>query len=136
MAAANNTNEAELWQKLGKMDADIQNIRNQIESLSAKIDRLDLTVVVERLVKLEKDVGNHEDRLDKLEDNQARIVWFIIAAVAGAILKMVIIDRIAKWVCWSSYFLWRYLQARLVVQWLVCFSRQLSSLFIGSLRKC
>ena len=93
MAAANNTNEAELWQKLGKMDADIQNIRNQIES---KIDRLDLTVVVERLVKLEKDVGNHEDRLDKLEDNQARIVWFIIAAVAGAILKMVIIDRIAK----------------------------------------
>lgn len=96
MAAANNTNEAELWQKLGKMDADIQNIRNQIESISAKIDRLDLTVVVERLVKLEKDIGNHEDRLDKLEDNQARIVWFIIAAVAGAILKMVIIDRIAK----------------------------------------
>lgn len=96
MAAANNTNEAELWQKLGKMDADIQNIRNQIESISAKIDRLDLTVVVERLVKLEKDVRNHEDRLNKLEDNQARIVWFIIAAVAGAILKMVIIDRIAK----------------------------------------
>ena len=93
VAIEDTKNEIELWRKLGKMEADIENIGKQVESISAKIDRLDLTSVMQRLAKLETDTDNHEERIKKAEDNQAKIVWLVVAAVVGAVLKMVIIDR-------------------------------------------
>lgn len=93
MATNNSNTNPELWQKLGKMEADIQNVGKQVELIGAKIDRMDLASLVQRLVKLETDFENHEQRIKQNADNQSKVVWLVIIAVISAILKMVIIDK-------------------------------------------
>ena len=93
MATNNSNTNYELWQKLGKMEADIQNVGKQVELIGTKIDRMDLAGIVQRLVKLETDFENHEQRIKQNTDNQSKVVWLVIVAVVSAILKTVIIDR-------------------------------------------
>lgn len=94
MATDDIKNDIELWRKLGKMEADIENVSKLVEAIGLKIDQLDMTAVIQRLAKQETDTENIEARLKKVEDNQSKIVWFVILAVVGAIIKMVIVDKV------------------------------------------
>ena len=69
-------NDSALYQKLGKMEADIKNSQ--------------------RVTVLEERATDRSNRLHKLEENQAKIVWAIVMAVLSAILKFVVIDGVHR----------------------------------------
>lgn len=43
-----------------------------------------------RVVSLEKDVINNNHRISKIESKVEKVVWFVIVAVLGAVLKLVL----------------------------------------------
>lgn len=73
MAIDNSNNDAELWQKLGKMEADIQNVSKQVESVGRKIDRLDLTPITKDITTLNARTDTIDTRLKKVEENQSKL---------------------------------------------------------------
>lgn len=81
------TNE-KFWQEFGTMKADVKNIGDKITSMDKKIDII--VNLGDRVTKLEERCGHGIERVAKLEDNQAKIVWAIIMAVLGAVLSLVI----------------------------------------------
>ena len=83
-------NDSELYRKLGMMESDIKNVKDQVCEINHKIDIFNSAS--ERITSLEERATDRSSRLTKLEENQAKIVWAIITAVLGAILKFVIID--------------------------------------------
>ena len=86
--------DSALHQKLGKMEADIKNISDQLYEVNHKIDTLN--AISQRVTILEERANDRTSRLHRLEENQAKIVWAIITAVLGAILKFVIIDGVKR----------------------------------------
>ena len=82
--------EHQLYQKLGTMESDIKNIRELVDEVNRKVDTYN--AMSQRVTVLEERASDRSDRLHKLEDNQAKIVWAIVMAVLGAILKFVVID--------------------------------------------
>lgn len=87
-------NENQLYQKLGKMEADIQNVSEQLAEVSHKMDTFN--TISHRVTVLEERAVDRSDRLRKLEENQAKIVWAIVMAVLGAVLKFVMIDGVKR----------------------------------------
>ena len=86
--------ENQLYQKLGKMEADIQNVSTQLDEVSHKMDTFN--AISQRVTVLEERATDRSNRLHKLEENQAKIVWAIITAVLGAVLKFVVVDGIKR----------------------------------------
>nr|DAQ04102.1 MAG TPA: hemolysin [Caudoviricetes sp.] len=82
--------EQQLYQKLGKMEADIGNINKLVNEVNQKVDTYN--TISQRVTVLEERAIDRSNRLHKLEDNQAKIVWAIVTAVIGAVLKFVVID--------------------------------------------
>jgi hypothetical protein len=83
-------NEHQLYQKLGTMESDIKNIRELVDEVNRKVDTYN--AISQRVTVLEERANDRSSRLRKLEDNQAKIVWAIVTAVLGAILKFVVVD--------------------------------------------
>ena len=82
--------EQQLYQKLGKMEADIGNINKLVNEVNQKVDTYN--TISQRVTILEERAIDRSNRLHKLEDNQAKIVWAIVTAVIGAVLKFVVVD--------------------------------------------
>ena len=82
--------EHQLYQKLGTMESDIKNIRELVDEVNRKVDTYN--AISQRVTVLEERANDRSSRLHKLEDNQAKIVWTIVTAVLGAILKFVVVD--------------------------------------------
>lgn len=82
-----------LWKKIGGIETNISNIKEQLSSIDDKLNRLNLTPIVERVSIVETVSADHQERLKKLEENQSRLVWFVVLAVVGAILKLVILNQ-------------------------------------------
>nr|DAT74486.1 MAG TPA: hemolysin [Caudoviricetes sp.] len=82
--------EQQLYQKLGKMEADIGNINKLVNEVNQKVDTYN--TISQRVTVLEERAIDRSNRLHKLEDNQAKIVWAIVTAVIGAVLKFVVVD--------------------------------------------
>lgn len=82
--------EHQLYQKLGTMESDIKNIRELVDEVNRKVDTYN--AISQRVTVLEERASDRSDRLRKLEDTQAKIVWAIVTAVLGAILKFVVVD--------------------------------------------
>lgn len=82
--------EHQLYQKLGTMESDIKNIRELVDEVNRKVDTYN--AISQRVTVLEERANDRSSRLRKLEDNQAKIVWAIVTAVLGAILKFVVVD--------------------------------------------
>lgn len=82
--------EHQLYQKLGTMESDIKNIRELVDEVNRKVDTYN--AISQRVTVLEERANDRSNRLRKLEDNQAKIVWVIVTAVLGAILKFVVVD--------------------------------------------
>ncbi len=82
--------EHQLYQKLGTMESDIKNIRELVDEVNRKVDTYN--AISQRVTVLEERANDRSIRLHKLEDNQAKIVWVIVTAVLGAILKFVVVD--------------------------------------------
>lgn len=87
-------NEHQLYQKLGTMESDIKNIRELVDEVNRKVDTYNS--MSQRVTVLEERANDRSSRLRKLEENQAKIVWAIVTAVLGAVLKFIIIDRMPK----------------------------------------
>lgn len=87
-------NDSTLYQKLGKMEADIKNVGDLVNEVNRKVDTYN--VISQRVTVLEERATDRSNRLHKLEENQAKIVWAIVTAVLGAVLKFVLIDRMPK----------------------------------------
>lgn len=87
-------NEHQLYQKLGTMESDIKNIRELVDEVNRKVDTYN--AMSQRVTVLEERANDRSSRLRKLEENQAKIVWAIVTAVLGAVLKFIIIDRMPK----------------------------------------
>lgn len=87
-------NDSALYQKLGKMEADIKNVSDQLYEVNRKIDTFN--AISQRVTILEERANDRSSRLHKLEENQAKIVWAIVMAVLSAILKFVVIDRVHR----------------------------------------
>ena len=85
-------NDSALYQKLGKMEADIKNVSDQLYEVNHKIDTFN--AISQRVTILEERANDRSIRLHKLEENQAKIVWVIVMAVLSAILKFVVIDGV------------------------------------------
>lgn len=83
-------NEHQLYQKLGTMESDIKNIRELVDEVNRKVDTYNS--MSQRVTVLEERANDRSDRLRKLEDTQAKIVWAIVMTVLGAILKFVVVD--------------------------------------------
>lgn len=86
--------EHQLYQKLGTMESDIKNIRELVDEVNRKVDTYN--AMSQRVTVLEERANDRSSRLRKLEENQAKIVWAIVTAVLGAVLKFVLIDRMPK----------------------------------------
>lgn len=86
--------EHQLYQKLGTMESDIKNIRELVDEVNRKVDTYN--AMSQRVTVLEERANDRSSRLRKLEENQAKIVWAIVTAVLGAVLKFIIIDRMPK----------------------------------------
>ena len=86
--------EHQLYQKLGTMESDIKNIRELVDEVNRKVDTYN--AMSQRVTVLEERANDRSNRLRKLEENQAKIVWAIVTAVLGAILKLIVIDRMPK----------------------------------------
>ena len=82
--------EHQLYQKLGTMESDIKNIRELVDEVNRKVDTYN--AISQRVTVLEERASDRSTRLRKLEDNQAKIVWAIVTAVIGAVLKFVVVD--------------------------------------------
>ena len=87
-------NDSALYQKLGKMEADIKNVSDQLYEVNHKIDTFN--AISQRVTVLEERATDRSNRLHKLEENQAKIVWAIVMAVLSAILKFVVIDGVHR----------------------------------------
>ena len=87
-------NDSALYQKLGKMEADIKNIGDLVNEVNHKVDTYN--VISQRVTALEERPAHRSSRLHKLEENQAKIVWAIVMAVLSAILKFVVIDGVHR----------------------------------------
>ena len=87
-------NDSVLYQKLGKMEADIKNIGDLVNEVNHKVDTYN--VISQRVTVLEERANDRTSRLHKLEENQAKIVWAIVMAVLSAILKFVVIDGVHR----------------------------------------
>lgn len=87
-------NDSALYQKLGKMEADIKNIGYLVNEVNHKVDTYN--VISQRVTVLEERATDRSNRLHKLEENQAKIVWAIVMAVLSAILKFVVIDGVHR----------------------------------------
>jgi hypothetical protein len=83
-------NEHQLYQKLGTMESDIKNIRELVDEVNRKVDTYN--AMSQRVTVLEERANDRSNRLRKLEDTQAKIVWAIVMTVLGAILKFVVVD--------------------------------------------
>jgi len=90
----NMNTEHQLYQKLGTMESDIKNIRELVDEVNRKVDTYN--AMSQRVTVLEERANDRSNRLRKLEENQAKIVWAIVTAVLGAILKLIVIDRMPK----------------------------------------
>lgn len=86
--------DSALYQKLGKMEADIKNVSDQLYEVNHKIDTFN--AISQRVTVLEERANDRTSRLHKLEENQAKIVWAIVMAVLSAILKFVVIDGVHR----------------------------------------
>lgn len=82
--------EHQLYQKLGIMESDIKNIRELVDEVNRKVDTYNS--MSQRVTVLEERASDRSDRLRKLEDTQAKIVWAIVMTVLGAILKFIVVD--------------------------------------------
>ncbi len=87
-------NDSALYQKLGKMEADIKNVSDQLYEVNHKIDTFN--AISQRVTVLEERATDRSNRLHKLEENQAKIVWAIVMAVLSAILKFIVIDGVHR----------------------------------------
>ena len=87
-------NDSALYQKLGKMEADIKNVGDLVNEVNRKVDTYN--VISQRVTVLEERAADRSSRLHKLEENQAKIVWAIVMAVLSAILKFVVIDGVHR----------------------------------------
>ena len=86
--------DSALYQKLGKMEADIKNVGDLVNEVNRKVDTYN--VISQRVTVLEERAADRSNRLHKLEENQAKIVWAIVMAVLSAILKFVVIDGVHR----------------------------------------
>lgn len=86
--------DSALYQKLGKMEADIKNVGDLVNEVNRKVDTYN--VISQRVTILEERATDRSNRLHKLEENQAKIVWAIVMAVLSAILKFVVIDGVHR----------------------------------------
>ena len=86
--------DSALYQKLGKMEADIKNVGDLVNEVNRKVDTYN--VISQRVTVLEERATDRSNRLHKLEENQAKIVWAIVMAVLSAILKFVVIDGVHR----------------------------------------
>ena len=87
-------NDSALYQKLGKMEADIKNIGDLVNEVNHKVDTYN--VISQRVTVLEERAADRSSRLHTLEENQPKIVWAIVMAVLSAILKFVVIDGVHR----------------------------------------
>ena len=87
-------NDSALYQKLGKMEADIKNVSDQLYEVNHKIDTFN--AISCRVTAIEERANDRTSRLHKLEENQAKIVWAIMMAVLSAILKFIVIDGVHR----------------------------------------
>ena len=86
--------DSALYQKLGKMEADIKNVSDQLYEVNHKIDTFN--AISCRVTAIEERANDRTSRLHKLEENQAKIVWAIVMAVLSAILKFIVIDGVHR----------------------------------------
>ena len=76
------------------MEADIKNVGDLVNEVNRKVDTYN--VISQRVTILEERATDRSNRLHKLEENQAKIVWAIVMAVLSAILKFVVIDGVHR----------------------------------------
>lgn len=76
------------------MEADIKNVGDLVNEVNRKVDTYN--VISQRVTVLEERAIDRSNRLHKLEENQAKIVWAIVMAVLSAILKFVVIDGVHR----------------------------------------
>lgn len=88
-------NPSNFYQKLGIMEADIAHIKESINDINSKIDKTNSLVSnsLQDAIGLKSLAINNDRRIRNLENNQSKIVWVLIVAVIGAVLKLVIIDN-------------------------------------------
>jgi len=84
-------NNTQFWQEFGEMQANIVNIKTRLTNIDKKLEQIDLHSLSVRIESNNSRANEHEKRLKNLEDNQSKIVWFVILAVVGAVLRVVLI---------------------------------------------
>lgn len=80
-----------LWERISKIEVGVTGIEDRVERIEQKLDSL--MQLGYKLTALEVRAENHTNRLKKLEDNQAKITWFILLAVVGAILNLIFTNK-------------------------------------------
>lgn len=88
-----NHTDNKFWQSFGEMQANIANIESRLTDIDKKLEKIDLGSIDVKIESILSDEKNHEHRIRALEENQSKIVWFVILAVIGAILKLVIFQK-------------------------------------------
>jgi predicted metalloenzyme YecM len=78
-----------------KLDKKVAVIENKIDNLAEKIDAYQTDnkadhKAVRELIEAINEKKADKDAVDKLESNQAKVVWAVIIAVLGAVLSLVI----------------------------------------------
>jgi uncharacterized protein YPO0396 len=65
--------------------ADNVNVEEEVRELKAQVNNHET-----RLVVAERDIENINRKLDKIDANTSKLLWIVVAAVVGALLKIVI----------------------------------------------
>lgn len=75
-----------------EFEAVLTPISNQLGKIDKKMDKFidEHSSLKERVVAVEKDAGVNSGRITKIEGKLDKVVWFIVAAVLGAVLNLVV----------------------------------------------
>lgn len=83
--------DGKIARELGSIQADINHLKDDVRAVN---DKLDIILRLEgRVSTLETKADDRIYRVEKLEGNQAKIVWAVIMAVLAAVLGLVIGDK-------------------------------------------
>ena len=93
MTDKSNQTDNKFWQEFGEMRSNIANINERLTNIDKKLEQIDLHSLSVRIESNNNRANEREKRLKSLEDNQSKLVWAVILAILGAVLKLVIFTK-------------------------------------------
>ena len=84
----------EFWHKIGKIESDVINVQNDLNAMNVKLDII--ANLSERVSRLETSALDRKDRLRRVEENQAKIVWLVISSIISGIIGFIFFGGMKK----------------------------------------